>query len=92
MEQVIAQVIDFILQLAARHEWVSTVCLIVGGLYILLSLLRGALTMLVKLTKTNKDDKVIAAIFAFLDKYAWGFGKFADYYEQHKPQPEQDKK
>ena len=92
MEQIISQLIDFLLQLADKHQWISVACMVIGGLYVLLSLLRGALTMIVKLTKTNKDDKVIATIFAFLDKYAWGFGKFAEYYEQHKPQKEQDKK
>lgn len=53
----------------------------IGGVYALLTFLRAFLTAVVKITKTEKDDNIVAAIFAFLDKYAYGFGKLEEYYE-----------
>lgn len=83
MDQLVITIIQFIIGLADKHEYVAAFCLAVGALYLALSALRGVLTLAVKLTKTKKDDKVIACIFAFLDKFAYGFGKFAEYFETH---------
>ena len=85
MEQLVLTVIQFVIGLADKHHYIAVFCLIVGALYVALTALRGVLTAVVALTKTNKDDKVVAAVFAFLDKFAYGFGKFAEYYETHKP-------
>lgn len=82
MEQVIMYVVNAVIGLADKFPWVSYVLMAIGGLYVLLSALRGFLTAVVKLTKTDKDDKVISTIFAFLDKYAYGFGKLGEYFEQ----------
>ena len=84
MEAIILQVVNLIIGLADKHQWIAIVCLIIGGLYLALSALRGILTIVVKLTKTETDDKIIGAIFAFLDKYAYGFGPFAEYFEKKK--------
>ena len=81
MEQAITYVLDVLIKLAENHSWISVGLMIVGGLYIFLSATRATLTGLVKLTKTDKDDKIIATVFAILDKYAWGFGKLGEYYE-----------
>lgn len=90
MEQLITTLVTYFIGLADKFEWVSTVCTIVGGLYVALYALRGVLTIAVKLTKTNKDDKVINTIFAFCDKFSYGFGKFAEYFETH-TKKEEDK-
>lgn len=83
MEQIVMYIVNLLIGLADKHQWLSITLMVVGGLYVLLSLLRGFLTGLVAITKTKKDDKVVLAIFAFLDKFAYGFGKLAEYYESH---------
>lgn len=83
MEQLITTLITFVIGLADKYQYVAVACMVIGALYVGLTALRGVLTALVALTKTNKDDKVIACIFAFLDKFAYGFGKFAEYFETH---------
>lgn len=81
MEQAITYVLDMLIGLAENHTWLSVTLMVVGGLYLFLTAVRGLLTALVKVTKTNKDDKVVAVIFAFLDKFAYGFGKLGEYFE-----------
>lgn len=73
----------YILQLADKFPVVHYIVIGVGLAYIILTALRAFLTIVVNLTKTDKDNKIVKNVFAFLDKYAWGFGKFAEYYEQH---------
>lgn len=91
MEQLIMYIINLLIGLADKHQWISIVLMVIGGLYVFLSLIRGFLTEIVKVTKTKVDDNVVATIFAFLDKYAWGFGKLAEYYEQKIPVEKKDK-
>lgn len=67
---------------ADKYAWLSYTLMIVGGLYLFLTAIRAFLCKVVRLTATNKDDKFVAALYAFLDKWAYGFGKLADYYEQ----------
>lgn len=81
MEQAITYVLDMLIGLAENHTWLSVTLMVVGGLYLFLTAVRGLLTAIVKVTKTNKDDKVVAVIFAFLDKFAYGFGKLGEYFE-----------
>lgn len=85
MDQVIAYFLNLLITLADKHQWLAITLMVIGGLYVLLSLLRGFLTGLAAITKTQKDDKVLKVVFAFLDKYAWGFGKLSEYYETHLP-------
>lgn len=73
----------YILQLADKFPVVHYIVIGVGLAYIILTALRAFLTIVVNLTKTDKDNKIVKNVFAFLDKYGWGFGKFAEYYEQH---------
>lgn len=65
-----------------KYAWLSYALMIVGGLYVFLTAIRAFLSKVVKLTPTEKDDKIVTALYAFLDKWAYGFGKLADYYEQ----------
>lgn len=81
MEQLIITVVNLIIGLADKHQIIGTICLVIGGLYIALYALRGVLTAVCALTKTTKDDKIIGSIFAFCDKYSYGFGPFKDYFE-----------
>lgn len=85
MEQVIMYFINLLITLADKHQWIAITLMVIGGLYVLLSLLRGFLTGLAAVTKTQKDDKIVKVVFAFLDKYAYGFGKLSEYYETHLP-------
>lgn len=81
----------YILQLADKFPVVHYIVIGVGLAYIILSALRAFLTIIVNLTKTDKDNKIVKNVFAFLDKYTWGFGKFAEYYEQHPIKKEKGK-
>ena len=83
MEQLITTLVAFFIGLSDKFAWVGTLCTIIGGLYVALYALRGVLTIAVKLTHTQKDDKVVDSIFAFCDKYSYGFGPFKDYFETH---------
>lgn len=91
MEQAITYVVNLLISLADKAEWLSIALMVVGGLYFLLTGLRGFLTLIVKATKTDKDDKVISTIFAFLDKFSYGFGPLADYFENKVDKKEEDK-
>lgn len=82
MEEVIMYVINTLIQFADKHEWLAYTLMVVGGLYLFLSAIRGFLTLVVKATKTEKDNKIVDTIFAFLDKFAYGFGKLGDYFEK----------
>lgn len=84
MEQLVLTVINFIIGLADNHEYIAVFCLVIGALYIALTALRGILTAVVKITKTDKDDKVVNAVYGFLDTFGFGFKKFAEYFESHK--------
>lgn len=75
--------VTYVLLLADKYPAVHYIVIGIGLAYILLTALRAFLTIVVKLTKTSKDDKIVKNVFAFLDKYAWGFGKLAEYYETH---------
>ena len=83
MEQVIDYVFGVLNAFADKYEWLAFALMILGGLYVFLSAIRAFLSKIVRLTPTKKDDKFIGALYAFLDKYAYGFGKLADYYETY---------
>lgn len=83
MEQVILYVVNLLIGLADKHQWLSIALMVIGGLYVLLMALRGFLTGIVKLTKTKVDDTIVEKVFAFLDKFSYGFGPLKDYYEGH---------
>lgn len=83
--------VTYVLLLADKYPAVHYIVMGIGLAYIILSALRLFLTIIVGLTKTNKDDKIIKNIFAFLDQYALGFGKLSDYYETHKKDKKEGK-
>lgn len=85
MEQAIMYVINLLIGLADKHQWLSITLMVIGGLYLLLTALRGFLTGIVKITKTEVDDKIIGTIFAIMDKFSYGFGPLAEYYEKKLP-------
>ena len=94
MEQVIDYVFGVLNAFADKYEWLAFALMILGGLYVFLSAIRAFLSKIVRLTPTGKDDKIVDKVYAFLDKYAYGFGKFADYYEKktdEKAEKAQDK-
>ena len=91
MEQVIDYVFGVLNAFADKYEWLAFALMILGGLYVFLSAIRAFLSKIVRLTPTKKDDKFIGALYAFLDKYAYGFGQLADYYEKYEL-PEQTEK
>lgn len=81
MEEIIKYVVNFAISLSDKYVWVSYALTAIGALYVLLTACRAFLTAVVKLTKTETDDKIVATVFAFLDKYAYGFGKLGEYFE-----------
>ena len=81
MEEIIKYIVNFAISLGDQYAWVSYVLTAIGALYVFLTACRAFLTAVVKITKTETDDKVIASVFAFLDKYAYGFGKLGEYFE-----------
>ena len=83
MEQIVMYVINLLIGLADKYQWLSITLMVIGGLYVLLTLLRGFLKGLVALTKTKVDDTIYEKVFAFLDKFAYGFGPLKSYYESH---------
>lgn len=85
-------IIAYVIQLADKYPTIGTIVFIVGGLYLLLSASRRLLYWIAKLTKTDKDNKVLDAVFAFMDKYACGLGKLGDYYETHPIVKKEEKK
>lgn len=76
-------VVKLLISLADKHQWLSITLMVIGGLYVFLTAIRGFLTGLVKITKTDVDDKIVSTIFAVLDKFSYGFGALAEYYEKH---------
>lgn len=84
MEQAIMYVINLLIGLADKYQWLSITLMVIGGLYVFLTAIRGFLTGLVKITKTQTDDKIVGTIFAVLDKFSYGFGALAEYYEKKK--------
>lgn len=82
MEAVINYVFMTLSGLADKYAWLSYTLMAIGGLYVFLTAIRAFLSKIVRLTPTGKDDKIVDKVYAFLDKYAYGFGKLADYYEK----------
>lgn len=82
MEAMIDYVFMTISAFADKYAWLSYILMAVGALYLLLTFLRAFLCKVIKLTPSDKDDKFVNALYAFLDKWAYGFGKLADYYEK----------
>lgn len=63
------QLVDLVLVYAPQ------VAMVLGYIYAGLIASRGLLTFIVGLTKTDKDNKIVTAVFAFLDKYGIAFKK-----------------
>lgn len=82
MEELVVYIVNFVISLADKYSWLGLVLMIIGGLYSLLTMARAFLTKLVDLTKTEKDNEIVLAVYAFLDKFSYGFGPLADYYEK----------
>ena len=59
MEEVVMYVINTLIQFAEKHEWLAYTLMVVGGLYLFLTAIRGFLTVLVKATKTEKDNNLL---------------------------------
>lgn len=69
---------DFIINLLLQYQsakYVGIILMIIGTLYVSLILLRGFLEAFVLATHTSKDDKVVKAMYNFLDKYSIAFEK-----------------
>lgn len=81
MEAVINYVFITLSGLADKYAWLSYTLMAIGGLYLFLTAIRAFLSKIVRLTSTGKDDKIVDKIYAFLDKYAYGFGKLGEYFE-----------
>lgn len=92
MEEVIMYVVNTLIQFADKYDWLAYTLMVIGGMYLFLSATRGLLTLIVKATKTDKDNKVVDTVFAFLDKYAYGFGALGEYFEKKIKEKEEEYK
>lgn len=75
-------IIDTILNLMINYssvKIVSVLLMIIGTLYVLLILLRGFIYSIVKITKTEKDNKIVDKIYNFIDTYSLSFEKLKNY-------------
>ena len=75
-------IIDVILNLMINYSSVkiiSILLMIVGTLYVLLILLRGFIYSVVKITKTETDNKIVDKIYNFIDTYSLNFEKLKNY-------------
>lgn len=82
METAIDYIFSLLVSLADKYTWISYALMVVGALYFILSALRKIIQGVAALTKTKTDDTIVASVYAFLDKFAYGWGKFEDYYDQ----------
>ena len=53
--------------------------MLIGTIYCSLILLRSFLMAIVSITKTDKDNKIINAIYNFIDTYSLSFDKVKGY-------------
>lgn len=81
-EQIVNVVLPWVFSMAVKYPLVSMLILITGGMYWVLTTFRAGITAIVKVTKTSVDDTVFAKVFAICDKFAWGFGPLAEYFEK----------
>ena len=73
---------DFIIELLIQYQSIKVIGIIlmlIGTIYCSLILLRSFLMAIVSITKTDKDNKIINAIYNFIDTYALSFDKVKGY-------------
>ena len=75
-------IIDTILNLMINYSSIKIIAIllmIIGTLYVSLILLRGFIYSIVKITKTEKDNKIVDKIYNFIDTYSLSFEKLKNY-------------
>lgn len=73
---------DFIIELLIQYQSIKIIGIIlmlIGTIYCSLILLRSFLIAIVSITKTDKDNKIINAIYNFIDTYSLSFEKLKGY-------------
>ena len=73
---------DFIIELLIQYQSIKIIGIIlmlIGTIYCSLILLRSFLMAIVFITKTIKDNKIINAIYNFIDTYSLSFDKVKGY-------------
>lgn len=70
MIETVAQVVTFAATLADKAPWLMWTLVVIGGLYVLLTLLQPLVLAAAKLTKTEKDDAFLAKMYDVLTD--WG--------------------
>lgn len=75
--QLLTAVFTFLLGLADKYVWITVALAIVGGLYVLLTLLQPLVLAVAKWTKTDRDDAFWAKVYDFLTDYGPCFAPVA---------------
>ncbi len=70
MIEVVTQVVTFIAGLADKAPWLMWTLVVIGGAYVVLTVLQPVVLALAKLTKTEKDDAFLAKMYDVLTD--WG--------------------
>ena len=86
---------DFIIELLIQYQSIKVIGIIlmlIGTIYCSLILLRSFLMAIVSITKTDKDNKIINAIYNFIDTYALSFDKLKEYSKVKEVKAIEDKK
>ena len=89
METTITDMIaDFIINYAEQFPIVLAILIFIGTAYGLIILCRLPVHGLVKLTKTQKDDKWAKAVYDFLDRFGPSFRKIEAFAKEAKAKKE----
>lgn len=77
---------QFIINLATAHPHVMTACVIIGAVFMALTILRPVLYWIVKKTPSETDDKVIAKLYYIFDYLSPDLvGVFVTIFRRKKP-------
>lgn len=70
MVELLTNIVTFVATLADKYPWLMWALVVIGGLYVLLTVLQPFVLAAAKLTKTEKDDAFLAKVYDVLTD--WG--------------------
>ena len=70
MVELLTNIMTFVATLADKYPWLMWTLVVIGGLYVLLTVLQPFVLAAAKLTKTEKDDAFLAKVYDVLTD--WG--------------------
>lgn len=70
MVELLTNIVTFVATLADKYPWLMWALVVIGGLYVLLTVLQPFVLAAAKLTKTEKDDAFLSKLYDVLTD--WG--------------------